>query len=458
MKSSKAKIRARYHRIPNLAFSRDTRLTSYAGLVVFQALFAALRLRERLRDAMGEAKSRCFGLWRVYLLVVVHLLLGFRRIRHLGYYREDPLVARIVGVRQLPDESTISRTFSTAPPESIDGTRRLTRQMVIEALQREQFGRITIDYDGVVQSTKAHAEGTAVGFNKKKKGARSYYNLFATVAQTGQFFDVLFRPGNVHDSNGVHSFVARHIGLMRIVQPQAILESRFDAAFFNDNLVQLLDDNGVEFSISVPFHRFSELKTFVNERQRWQRIDRKWSYFEKQWKPKSWSSTYRFLFVRQRTHKQNKEPLQLDLFEPKDHTYQYSVIVTNKPARVSAANAIAFHHGRGAQEKIFGEGSQHAALNVVAGKRRATNQLFTLAGMTAHNLGRELQMRRRRPTRREPTNRTPRWKFQTLATLRQTLIHRAARLTRPQRRLTLTLNENSTVRREMKGYLDALSG
>ena len=38
----------------------------------------------------------------------------------------------------------------------------------------------------------------------KKKGARSYYHLLCTVAQTGQFLDVLHRPGNVHDSKGAH--------------------------------------------------------------------------------------------------------------------------------------------------------------------------------------------------------------------------------------------------------------
>ena len=61
---------------------------------------------------------------------------------------------------------------------------------------------MTSDFDGSVQSTKRHAEGTAVGFNKEKKGARSYYPLFCTVAQTGQVLDVLHRAGNVHDSKG----------------------------------------------------------------------------------------------------------------------------------------------------------------------------------------------------------------------------------------------------------------
>jgi hypothetical protein len=53
-----------------------------------------------------------------------------------------------------------------------------------------------MDFDGSVLSTKGHAEGSAIGFNKRKKGARSYYPLFCTVAQTGQFFDMHHRPGN----------------------------------------------------------------------------------------------------------------------------------------------------------------------------------------------------------------------------------------------------------------------
>jgi hypothetical protein len=67
--------------------------------------------------------------------------------------------------------------------------------------------RITLDFDGSVLSTQRRAEGTAVGFNQKKKGARSYYPLFCTVAQTGQVLDVLHRPGNVHDSQGARAFI-----------------------------------------------------------------------------------------------------------------------------------------------------------------------------------------------------------------------------------------------------------
>jgi hypothetical protein len=86
--------------------------------------------------------------------------------------------------------------------EGVDNYRQLSRDLVTEGLTRESLPLLTLDFDGSVITTKGHAEGTAVGFNKVKKGGRSYYPLFCTVAQTGQFFDLLHRPGNVHDSNG----------------------------------------------------------------------------------------------------------------------------------------------------------------------------------------------------------------------------------------------------------------
>jgi hypothetical protein len=47
----------------------------------------------------------------VIMLLIVHLLLGFRRLREIDYYRDDPIVLRLMGLRKLPDVSTISRAL-----------------------------------------------------------------------------------------------------------------------------------------------------------------------------------------------------------------------------------------------------------------------------------------------------------------------------------------------------------
>ena len=318
MKSSKAQILAKFHKIPVLRFE-DQELTSFSGLLVFQQLFYRIQLKQRLKACFAHLKlSPIFGRHLVVLLLIVHLLLGFRRLREVDYYRDDPIVLRLMGLRKLPDVATICRALAQMDAEGVEQVRQLSRGLVLEGLQREELPRVTLDFDGSVQSTKGHAEGTAVGFNKNKKGARSYYPLFCTVAQTGQFFDLFHRPGNVHDSNGAAEFMLKCFTEARAALKDTFFESRVDSAFFNQEVLTGFNNQQVHFTASVPFERFTALKAMVEQRKRWTKIDNHWSYFETQWKPKSWNGCFRFIFTRKKTKRQHKGPMQLDLFEPRD--------------------------------------------------------------------------------------------------------------------------------------------
>ena len=330
MKFSKQAILARVHKIPSIRFE-DQQLTSFGGAIVFQMLFQRLNLKARLKQCFRPVKgSAVFGPHRIVLLLIVHLLLGFRRLRDVDYYRDDPVVQRLLGLRRLPDVATISRTLAAMGRDSVEKVRALCSALVIDALRRECFSRLTLDFDGSVTSTRGHVEGTAVGYNSKKKGARSYYNLNCTVAQTGQFLDVLPRPGNVHDSRGAHEFMMDTFDRVRGSLPTTVLESRMDSAFFSQKTLTLMDLYGVECSVSVPFERFLVLKQMIESRRRWRYLDGDRSYFESDWQAKSWPASYRFLFVRRKVHLQVKEALQLDLFQPRETDYDYRVVVTNK--------------------------------------------------------------------------------------------------------------------------------
>ena len=454
VKSSKAQIQAKYHKIPAIRFE-DQKLTSFSGLLIFQVLFRRLNLKQRLYQCFPNGKvSPIFGRHLVVLLLIVHLIVGFRRLREVDYYRDDPLVLRLMGLRKLPDVSTISRSLSKIEYKEIEKGRALSRTMVIEGLKRENLPRLTFDFDGSVQSTKGHAEGTAVGFNKKKKGARSYYNLFCTVAQTGQFFDFLPRPGNVHDSNGAEQFMIECFEIAKKELKDTLFESRIDSAFFNERILDLYGINRVKFTASVPFERFPELKNMIENRKRWRRIDKEWSYFETAWKPKSWDTKYRFIFTRRKNKKQIKGPLQLDLFEPRDYSFDYKVVVTNK--KESAKSVTLFHNGRGSQEAIFGDAKTDVALNLIPCRRLVANQVFTLCSMMAHNLSREIQMLTTQPTYRAQPKRPAAWTFQRLDTIRHRIIQRAGRLTNPAGELTLTMSANKAVRKDLLRFLDKL--
>lgn len=199
MKLSKKQIHSKTHAIPTLRFE-DQNLTSFSGLIIFQKLFEKLSLQEKLRQCFKHRKvSPIFGETTIVLLLVVHLLLGYRELRHLSFYQDDPMVKRLLNLKKLPDVATISRTLSDIDDESVSRYLTMASNVVLSRLRSQSLPRVTLDFDGSVIGTNRYAEGTAVGFNRKKKGQRSYYPLFCTIAQTGQVLNVLHRPGNVHD-------------------------------------------------------------------------------------------------------------------------------------------------------------------------------------------------------------------------------------------------------------------
>lgn len=454
MRLGKSQVQARVHALPTVRFE-EQRLTSFAGIVLLQALFQRLELKASLARCFRSIRDRAaYGIHVIFLQLVLHVMLGFRCLRDRDAYDNDPMICRVLGVQRLPDVATMSRRLSAATTDCVDAVRAECRERVLVRLANEALARVTLDFDGSVMSTRRHAEGTAVGFNRKRKGARSYYPLFCTVAQTGQFLDFHHRAGNVHDSNGAIDFMRACITETHRALPKAVIEARMDSAFFDEKLLRQLDEKGVEFTASVPFERFPGLKTIVEQTHVWSAIDQTWAYREISWAPKCWTTGFRILLIRRKSPVQRKGPLQLDLFEPRDTEYEYKAIVTNK--RCGAAAALFFHNGRGSQEGLLGEAKVCTHLDYIPMRRRVGNQLFIAAAVLGHNLGREMQMVAKPQVRGTTPKRSTLWDFETLGRLRQRILQRAGRLTYPHGELTLTMSANDVAQRDITMYLEAL--
>ena len=455
MKFSRKSVRTKEIAIPRLRFE-DQRLTSFSGLVVVQQFFQCIELRSQLQKCFRHVSlGKVFERSSIFMQLVIHLLLGFRELRDCGHYQDDPMVQRVLGLKRLPDVATISRMLKDADEASVNNVRHLLGDLVLNRITSLALPRVTLDFDGSVQSTKRRAEGTAVGFNKKKKGARSYYPLFCTVAQTGQVLNFLHRSGNVHDSNGAKAFILSCVEQVRRALPGVIIEVRMDSAFFSDEMVTALNDHNVEFSISVPFERFVELKKMIESRQRWYELNSDVSYFESEWKPKSWARRCRFLMIRTKTKKQQKGPVQLDLFEPYEYGYEFKVIVTNKD--LSASGVVSYHEGRGSQEGVFAELKSHCQMDYVPVRKRHGNELYLLAGLFAFNLIRDLQMEIAAPQRTTTRQRMTLWTFEKVDTIRKTIIQRAGRLSRPEGQLVLTFCAGKNLKERVLHILHSLS-
>ena len=76
MKYSKAEVHCKTHGLPALRFE-DSQLTSFSGLILLQALFARLGLKERLRRCFSHLTvSPIFGHATLVLCLVLHLIAG----------------------------------------------------------------------------------------------------------------------------------------------------------------------------------------------------------------------------------------------------------------------------------------------------------------------------------------------------------------------------------------------
>jgi len=128
----------------------------------------------------------------------------------------------------------------------------------------------------------------------------------------------------------------------------------------------------------------------------------------------------------------------------------------NQQARQGERNLL-FHNGRASQENMFSELKDQCQMDYVPVRRLAGNQWYFLSAVIAHNLFRELHIKSCPRDRATTAKRSPLWSFREATTIRQRLLHRAGRLTRPQGQLRLTLSGNEITRQEFQKYLAALS-
>jgi hypothetical protein len=425
---------------------------------MLQALLRDADLRARLRATVRHLPSSggyCAS--RILLLMIVHLFIGWRRLRDLDYYCADPLVKRVVGLERMPSVSTLSRRLTEFDGRAVDNIRGLLRSLVAERAIAASPRRLTLDFDGSVISTKARGiEGTAVGYNTKSKGSRSYYPLFAVMAQTGQVFDVLHRAGNCHDSRGALDFILGCAQNLRNEGFHGVVEVRLDGAHYSDATCTGLHDAGMEFSVSVPFERLPQLKGVIERRRLWHRIDNEWSYFKWSWRPSAKSRrSFPCFIYRRRIAKPRKGPIQLDLFEPIERDYEFKVAMTNKS--LAAAALLRYHNGRGSQEATFAEAKSQLGLGYLPSRREVGNQVYMLCNLVAHALGRELQMRAAPARSNNTATRACLWALERIGSLRNRLIKRAARLTHPQGRLVLSFASCPEAERDIRHYTQAAS-
>jgi hypothetical protein len=265
--------------------------------------------------------------------------------------------------------------------------------------------------------------------------------LLAHLAQTGHILRLKNRPGNVHDSRGAVRFVRELIHELRGRFGRRLpLEFRMDAAFFQEEILNLLAREGCEYAIKVGFWKWVGLKSLVAAQRHWTRITAQVSAFETQLRLEPWDLTLRVVVYRKQVGHETRKNFQLDLFSPDDGHFEYSAVTTNKV--LAPAALWAFIAGRGAQEKTYGELKGEFAFDVVPTHHYGANSAWQHLSVLAHNLLRNFQLQTIATPKPRSRKRTYAFAFRSMRTLRFLLIARAGRLAHIDGRQVLRLTQN----------------
>jgi Transposase DDE domain group 1 len=444
MRLSVARLRRVVKGDLRIEFARQE-LTSYSGLELVRRYLRQQGLVARLRTACA-ALGGDYGGARLALLVLALFYAGARRLEHLRYLANDPLIARFCGLARIPTPRTVANWLRQFTQATLAPLVQLNHDLVTDAIARLQLPRLTIDVDGTVVCTGGTVHWAFRGFNPHHRKDLSYYPLLAHVAQTGHILRCKNRPGNVHDSKQAVAFLRDVIhGLRERFGRRLPLEFRMDAAFFQRDVFRLLEARGCAYAIKIGYWSWLPLKQLAATRQRWVPIAPKVTGFFHDLDIPQWNLRLRIMIYR--THVQHESPrnFQLDLFTPDDGHYEYAAVATNLALDLPALYAFAC--GRGAQEKTIAELKGEFALDVIPTKHYGANSAWQQLSVLAHNLIRSFQLDTLAEPKARSRKRTYAYLFRSMRTLRFLLITRAGRLTRIGGRNVLRLTKNPATER-----------
>jgi hypothetical protein len=428
-----------------LRFERDG-LTSYAGLEFVRRYFASLGLGALLRRELGGTlPATDFGIVPMVVVLLALLISGGRRLRHLLYLADDPVVLRLCGVKRLPTPRTVGRWLAQFRTRHLWRLQRVNALLVARAIVGAKLRRLTIDVDGTVVSTGLRVQWAQRGFNPHRRKVPSYYPITAYEAQSGQILRVQNRPGNIHDGKAALGFLRALFGQLRTtLGTSRVLEFRMDAAFFRRDVIDLLERQGAEYAIKAPFHAWVGLKERVRATTRWTPVEKDVCFAEHEIELAKWERRMRVVIYRRRVAHETAKNFQLDLFDPNDGHYEYSAVVTNKAIGGSAL--WLFMNGRGIHEKVYGELKGGFAFDCVPTMRYAANGAWQMLSVLAFNLMRGFQAATTAPKRHVGRKRSAVYLFESIHTLRALLLQRAGIIVRPSGYPTLDVGTSTAVR------------
>lgn len=301
-------------------------LTTHSGLIPVIKFLDSLQLENLLHNhfSLRTGNNVAYQVFDLVLMVTVGYIGGARSVSNIVSIWADTVLRKITGFRRIPDDSSIGRAFKQFKESDIyqfEFVNHALRQKVWKKLTRSGKSKffyhslLYIDVDSTVKTVFGKQQGAEKGFNSVNKGKLSYHPLIAFCVETKEILQGWMRCGSAYTSNGVVGFMEQ---LLFHMPNKSKIIFRGDSGFFNNKLMNLLEERGHGYLLKV------KLKGLVGllETQQWTPVKNQpgWEQCEFQHMCGTWNRSRRFVAVRQVNEEKTKSAQQ-NLFGLKEYDY-----------------------------------------------------------------------------------------------------------------------------------------
>ena len=362
-------------------------LTPYGGLLPLVRLLERIELGQLIEERLTVKRQPvAMGVRDFVLAMVLALYIGFDRLSHMVFLARDAVITGILGVKELPVQSTFWRFLNSMGLHNVRQWEQIHGVLLGRVWQAAQIRRhtITIDTDTTVNTVYGRQVGARKSYNPKNRGKRSYQPILSFIAETGEFIFGNQRNGDKPSGEEV----ARHLqGVFAAIPPGVErVRTRQDAGFYSWEAVAVNEEHGALYIIVA--QKTTALQRKLEEvAWKWDRhLQAEVADFL--YEPQGWDGPRRFVAVRTPVDEESEQHEQYQLFQTKRYTYR--AFVTNW--KTSVASVVEGYAGRASAENLIKEANNDAGLASVPGRKFIANKNFFFVVMLAYNLNRWLML------------------------------------------------------------------
>ena len=306
----------------------DKELTPWGGMVLMKKLIERTGINQELEKLRLPSQGSNRGYDPIQLInnFWVSIWCGASRYEHLEVTRQDPVIQKMFGWKQMAGHKAFQRYFKKF-------TQTTNQQVFTELFQwffkQIQFDNYTLDVDSTVITRYGNQEGATKGYNPKKRGRNSHHPLVAFIAEARMAVNFWLRSGSSYTANNFYGFIEN---TFERLEGKTIGLFRADSGFFDKKILKYLENRIKPINYIIAAKFYLPLKLAIAREKTYLTVDEGIEITEAMYQAPGWEHSRRIIIVRQEILRRPKATgKQLRLFGEEEvyNNYRYSCFVTN---------------------------------------------------------------------------------------------------------------------------------